>query len=203
MQFIKKTIENDEEYLRQVSKEVNLENDDYKPILNALHEYCEKDDNILAIASIQLGVPLRLIYVKKTDENRMYDDYNESKVLINPVIINREGLVRFYEACASCLDYMGLVERPYKLEIEYSTIDGNKVNEVFEGFAAVVLSHELDHLDGILHIDKSIELFNMPKEERKEFRENHKLEIIKKDGPYELTTTNFKNINDLKKLKYK
>lgn len=203
MNFNKKTIKNDEEYLRQVSKEVVLENNDYKDVVKLLHEYCEKDDNILAIASIQLGIPLRLIYVKKTDENRMYEDYNESRVLINPVVLNREGLVRYYEACASCLDYMGLVERPYKIEIEYYTIDRKKVKETFENLAAVVLSHELDHLDGVLHIDKSIELYDMTREERKEFRETHKLEIIRKDGPYELTTSNFKKISDIKKLKLK
>lgn len=203
MKFNKKTIEKDEEYLRQVSKEVNLENNDYKEVVKMLHEYCENSDNCMAMASVQLGIPLRLIYVKKTNEKRMYEDYNESKVLINPVVLNREGLVRYYEACVSCLNYMGLVERPYKIEIEYYTIEREKVIETFENLAAVVLSHELDHLDGVLHIDKSIELYDMPKEERKEFREKHKLEIIRKDGTYKLTTTNFKKINDIKKLKLK
>lgn len=198
MEFNKKTIEKDEKYLRQISKPVDLTNDDYKNIVELLHKYCESDsEKVMAIASIQLGIPLRLIYLKKTDEKRLNENYNESKVLINPVIIKKEGLVKYYENCASCLDYMGLVERPYKVEVEYFDKYGNKLKETFTELGAVVLSHEMDHLDGILHIDKSIELYNMPFELRKEFRKTHKLEIIKKEGPYELSTTNFKNIKDI------
>lgn len=198
MKINKKTIEKDEEYLRQISKPVDLSNDNYKKIIKLLHKYCENSEKALAIASIQLGIPLRLIYVKKTDEDRIYDEYNESKILINPIILNSYGLVRYYEACASCLDYLGLVERPYKIEVEYYTIDGKKKIETFENFAAVVLSHELDHLDGILHIDKSIELYNMTFEERKEFRKTHKLEVIRKDGSYKPTITDYICINDIK-----
>lgn len=199
MEFNKKTIENDEEYLRQISKPVDLNNDDYKNIVKLLHKYCESDsEKVMAIASIQLGIPLRLIYLKKTDEKRLNENYNESKVLINPIITKKEGLVRYYENCASCLDYMGLVERPYKVEVMYFDKEGKQKKEIFTELGAVVLSHEIDHLDGILHIDKSIELYNMPFELRKEFRKTHKLEIIKKEGLYELSTTNFKNIKDIK-----
>ena len=156
----------------------------------------------MAIASIQLGIPLRLIYLKKTDEKRLNENYNESKVLINPVITKKEGLVRYYENCASCLDYMGLVERPYKVEVEYFDKEGNQTKEIFTELGAVVISHEIDHLDGILHIDKSIELYNIPFELRKEFRKTHKLKIIKKDGRFELKNNNFKSIKDIVEKKY-
>lgn len=194
MEIKNKTIENDLEYLRQISNEVDFSNDTYKDTIKLLHEYCENNDKILAIASIQLGIPFRLIYLKKTDLDRMYEDYNESKVLINPIVKKKIGLTRYWEACASCLDYMGLVERPYLIELEYYDIDKNKHIEEFVGFAATVLSHELDHLDGILHIDKSLEILEMLPEERKKFRETHGYEILKKDGEYKPTNKNYKKV---------
>lgn len=200
MQIERKTILNDEKFLRQISKEVVLSNNDYKEIVKLLHEYCEENkDKALAIASVQLGIPLRLVYLRNTNLEEIFNtERDESKILINPKVLKREGLTRYWEACASCLDYFGLVERPYKIEVEYYDEFGEKHKDIFEEFAAIVLSHELDHLDGILHIDKSIELYNMPVEERREFRKNHTLEIIKKDGPFEPSTTTFKKIGDIK-----
>lgn len=51
---------------------------------------------------------------------------------------------------------MGLVERPYKIKLEYYDENKKKHTKTFRGFETTVLSHEMYHLDGILHIDKSI-----------------------------------------------
>lgn len=198
------TIYDDEAYLRQISKEVDIEQDtDLKKDIEVLEKFCLKN-TVLAMAAVQLGIPKRLIYLKNTDldvVNRINsnsslesdDNYNEAKVLINPVIISREGLTEYWEACASCVDNMGLVKRPYKIEVEFYDIDGNKHNEIFEGFESTVLSHEMDHLDGILHMDIAEEILVMPQEERKIFRKDHDYNIISKDG-------NFEELNKVKKL---
>lgn len=186
MKIDKKTILNDEKFLRQVSKEIDFNKDDYIKIIEKLDYYCKNDDNILAIASVQLGIPLRLIYLKKTDLSKFEDkNYNEMKVMINPVIISSKGLTKYWEACASCLDNTGLVERPYAIEVEY--FDENKIKHIdkFEGFPATVISHEMDHLDGILHIDIAKEVIKLSSDERKEFRKSHPYEIIRKTGKYE------------------
>ena len=179
-----KTIEHDEKYLRQISQPVDFKSDDYKEAIEKLDYFCKNDDNILAIASIQLGIPLRLIYLKKTDITRLNEEYNEGKILINPKIIKRTGLTTFWEACASCLDYTGLVERPYKIEIEYYDELQQVHHQTFENFSATVLSHEMDHLDGILHIDIAKEIKDLPMEERKILRQKEPYTIIRKDGPY-------------------
>ena len=115
----RKTIEKDEDYLRQISKPVIFESHDWKKAIEKLDYFCKHDDlNMMAMASVQVGIPLRLIYLKKTDLNRLEDDYNEEKILINPRIIKREGLTKYWEACASCGNYTGLVERPYKIQVE-------------------------------------------------------------------------------------
>lgn len=190
------TILDDEEYLRQISKEVDIKNDsELEENIKMLKSFCGPNE-ALALAAIQIGIPKRLIYLKNTnldivkkiqndtftEEDKLYD---EAKVLINPVILKREGLTEYWETCASCLDNCGLVERPYKILVEYYDTLGNKHEEIFEGFESTVLSHEMDHLDGILHMDKSKELIVMPLEERKIFRKDHGYNIITKIGDFE------------------
>ena len=158
------TIADNEEYLRQVSLPVDFNDKSLKKDIAVLDKYC-KEYEVLAMAAVQLGIPKRIIYLKNTNldiVNKIQDDsvsleeknYNEARVLINPVIISREGLTDYWEACASCLDNFGHVRRPYKITLEYFDIDGNKHREIFEGFEATVLSHEYDHLDGILFLEK-------------------------------------------------
>ena len=83
------------------------------------------------------------------------------------------------------MDNCGRVLRPYKIDVEYYDINGKKHFETFEGFESTVLSHEMDHLDGILHIDIAEELFQMPEEERKIWRQSHKYKIYSKTGDFE------------------
>ena len=195
MRLERKTIENDEEYLRQISKPVDFKKDDWKNTIKELDYFCKNDNNIMALASIQLGIPLRVIYLKKTNIERLDEAYNEERVLINPKIIKEEGLTRYWEACASCLNYTGLVERPYKIEVEYYDIEGKKHHEIFEGFESTVLSHEIDHLNGILHIDIALKIKDLTKDERKELRKKEPYQIIRKNGPY--TTIKKENNNKI------
>ena len=95
-----------------------------------------------------------------------------------------EGITSFWEACASCLDNMGLVLRPYRVLINYLDLEGNKLSKTFEGFASTVFCHEYDHLDGVLHMDKSLEMYDMEPEARGVFRETHPYEIYEKEGNY-------------------
>lgn len=190
------TIQDNEPFLRQISSSVDIKND--KELMNdidILDQFC-KENNVMAMASVQLGIPKRIVYLKNTNldiinkiqnnsNSEEIENYNEKKVLINPTILKREGLTEYWEACASCLDNMGRVLRPYKIELEYYDIDGNQKVETFEGFESTVLSHELDHLDGILHIDIAEEVIEMPANERKIWRQSHEYKIYQKDGDYD------------------
>lgn len=190
------TIQDNEPFLRQISSSVDIKND--KELMNdidILDQFC-KENKVMAMASVQLGIPKRIVYLKNTNldiinkiqnnsNSEEIENYNEKKVLINPTILKREGLTEYWEACASCLDNMGRVLRPYKIELEYYDIDGNQKVETFEGFESTVLSHELDHLDGILHIDIAEEVIEMPANERKIWRQSHEYKIYQKDGDYD------------------
>lgn len=179
------TIKEDEPFLRQISQEVDFSNDDYLKDIKKLEKYC-KEKEVFAMAAVQIGIPKRLIYLKNTRLDKIDDEnWNEAKVLINPVIIKRIGYTKYWEACASCLDNMGLVARPYQIDLEYYDINGKKKKETYKGFESTVISHEYDHLNGILHIDISEEIIVMPQEERKVFRIENGYKIINKNGSYE------------------
>lgn len=184
MEITRKTIENDEDYLRQISKEVDFSNNLFKKEIKQLEKFCLARGS-LALAAIQIGIPKRIIYIRNTDLKELGNkEHNESRILINPVIISRKGHTKYWEACASCLDYMGLVNRPYEVVVEYFDPDEIKHKEIYKGFESTVLSHELDHLDGILHMDIAEKILDMPKEERIKFRKHHPYEIISKTCKY-------------------
>ncbi|MBQ9319107.1 MAG: peptide deformylase [Bacilli bacterium] len=189
------TIRDNEDFLRQVSTPVVFPDNELKENIQLLEQYFNQSDITLALAAVQLGIPKRLIYLKNTNlellnrkNNNLATEedklYNEHRVLINPIIISREGLTEYWEVCASCLDNVGHVQRPYKITVEYQDINGNHYSEVFEGFESTVLSHEMDHLDGILHIDIADEILHIPREERKEFRKTHGYDIVSKAGDF-------------------
>lgn len=197
------TIENNEQYLRQISKKVNITDPELHNNIVVLQNYCMQND-VMAMAAVQLGIPKRIVYVKNTNldilNKRLTDegkeetkDYNEAKVLINPEILSREGITTFWEACASCSWYeceikkwyAGKVKRPYKIKVRYSDLEGVQHEEYFEGFESTVLCHEIDHLDGILHIDIADEVIKGTKKERIALRKKDGYSIISKVGDYE------------------
>lgn len=195
MELDRKTIENDEEYLRQISTPVDFEKEDYLEYINKLKIYCASH-YCYALAPVQIGIPKRLIYIKNTSQNmdnNIIEEYDESIIYINPIIISAKGHTRFLEGCESCMykengkniHYVSVIDRPYSLEIEYYDIHGIKLNKIIEGFEVTVFSHEYDHLNGILHIDKSSEVFKMTPDEMKKYRLEHPYEILTKEGKYE------------------
>ena len=197
------TIADNEKYLRQISAPVDIKNDlELQNDISILEQFC-KENEVMAMAAVQLGIPKRLVYLKNTNLdiiNKMQsnsttdaeENYNEARVLINPVIIKREGLTDYWEACASCLNNCGRVLRPYIIDVEYYDISGNKHKDTFKGFESTVLSHEMDHLDGILHIDVAEELYQFTVEERKAWRQTHGYNIYYENGDYEKLKEQYK-----------
>jgi len=183
------TILDNEEYLRQISKQVDFNDESYLDNIKELEDYC-RNNVVWAMASVQIGVPKRIIYVKSTTDDLSTlsnPNYNEEKILINPTILERKGHTRFLEACASCLDNSGVVDRPYSVVIEYYDINGKLLKETIKGFEATVLSHEYDHLNGILHLDliDKADIMQLNVEQRKEYREQHPYEVISETCDYD------------------
>lgn len=186
MEMVRKTIENDEKYLRMISEEVDLSDKTYLKDVKLLERFCLEHE-CFALAAIQIGIPKRIIYLKNTTSDIPLEDitYNESQVLINPVVVFKRGLTMYWEACVSCLDNMGLVKRPYKVGVNFYDANGTFCNKVFEGLGATVVCHEIDHLDGILHMDIAEKVLVKTQEERKAYRKEHPYNIIAEDGDFD------------------
>lgn len=182
----RKTIENDEPFLRQVSTPVDFIKDDYKKYVRELKEYCESHA-VYAMAPVQIGIPKRMIYFKNTTEDmskNMEKNYNEEIVLINPSIIKMAGHTRFLEGCESCLNFVGVIDRPYSVEVKYFDKEGKEHQETFDGFKATVFCHEYDHLNGVLHIDLTDNIMQMSLKEKSEYRRKNPQKVLSKFGEF-------------------
>jgi len=84
--------------------------------------------------------------------------------LVNPVVVKKEGSACGMEACLSVPDKQGYVLRPEKIVVEALGKSGEPLHIEAEGYLAVAMCHEIDHLDGILFTDREI----VPTEEQKE-----------------------------------
>lgn len=187
------TIEDDEKFLRQISKPVDLTNENYKDQIKIVKEICANFDYCFAMATVQIGIPYRMIYIKNRNENLKQKDDNPF-VLINPEILSQEGLTEYYEACMSCITKTGLVQRPYSIKVKYFDENGLEKIEVFNDFLCTIISHEIDHLNGILHMDRSLKLYDVTHKDRPKWRE------IKKLG-YKVISKNCEYIDCLNKIK--
>ncbi len=112
----------------------------------------------VGLAAPQVGINKRLIVYNPNagdDEPQENEKKKEFRPLINPEIISASGsVVSEKEACLSVPDYSANVKRYKQITIKALNIDGKKLEFDAEGIQAVILQHEIDHLDGILFIDR-------------------------------------------------
>jgi peptide deformylase len=110
------------------------------------------DEPGIGLAAPQVGVPVRLIVVDTewTEEGAERNPL----VLVNPEIVERSGTLTWTEGCLSVPDFQADVERSERVRLEARDLDGAPVSIEAEGLRAVCFQHEIDHLDGILFIDR-------------------------------------------------
>lgn len=112
--------------------------------------------NGVGIAAPQIYVSKRVIIVASRP-NLRYPDAHEmdAVVMVNPVIISRSAqLISGEEGCLSVPDQRGLVARSASITVRYLTLTGDCVETHFSGFPARIVQHEVDHLDGILFVER-------------------------------------------------
>ena len=103
----------------------------------------------VGLAAPQIGESIRLI-VLDISEN---EDEKNSMVMVNPEITNQEGKQVDEEGCLSVLDLTASVKRSQRVTVSYQDAEGTPQELTAEGRFAIVLQHEIDHLDGVLFID--------------------------------------------------
>ncbi len=111
------------------------------------------------LAAPQAGRNIRMIATTQWDQKKWKDDkFLGETIMINPIIKEAsQEMIIWEEACISLPDCLWLVKRHKSIIVEYLDIKGNKQKKKLKDFNAVIIQHEIDHLDGILFTDKLIE----------------------------------------------
>ena len=135
-----------DDVLRFKAKEVTDFGESLGVLIDDMFETMFKADGV-GLAAPQIGIVRRICVVSVDGGKTKYE-------LVNPVILKASGTQRGPEGCLSCPGRSGTVTRPKKLTVSAKDRYGNDKLYKVEGFTAVAFSHEMDHLDGILFIDK-------------------------------------------------
>ena len=101
----------------------------------------------VGLAAPQVGILRRIAVVDITE------DHSGLLELVNPEIIERDGVQTGREGCLSVPGRQGIVTRPMKVKVRFQDRNGDMFEMETEGFEARAVCHELDHLDGTLYID--------------------------------------------------
>lgn len=132
--------------LRKRCREVEQVDDRIRTILDDMVDTM-RDANGVGLAAPQVGI-MRRMFVAEPEEGTVY-------YFVNPEILLAEGNQSSEEGCLSVPGFQGTVQRPAKIKIRGLGRDGQMQEYDFSERDAVVMSHEFDHLEGILYIDKA------------------------------------------------
>ena len=126
----------------------------------------------IGLAAIQIGAPLNVLIINLVDEEgaQLIENLYE---IINPVILEKDGLAIFQEGCLSVPGYYDEVERAAHIRVVYYDRNGNMHEEEFTDLMAIAVQHEMDHLQGHLFIEKLSYLKR--KKFEKEWKKNQKV----------------------------
>jgi len=146
---IRNIVYSDEPLIRKKSRPVIEFNEGLWELLDDMKETMHKNDGV-GLAAPQVGILKQVILV---EANNLFFE------AINPVITKASGVQESKEGCLSVRDLMGIVDRPLNLTVKAQDRYGNFYTISGEGLLAVVFSHEIDHLNGILFTDKAKKVF--------------------------------------------
>lgn len=147
-----KLYEYPDEVLRQKCVRVGKVDDDLRKFLDDMLETMYVDKGC-GLAAPQVGVTKRIIVL---DSNPSDEDLSARRpmYLINPEIIwHSEETVMFNEGCLSLPDQRAEVERYERVRVHYMDYNGKEQEILADDLLAIILQHEIDHLDGVLYID--------------------------------------------------
>ena len=132
--------------VREIAQEVDKIDDEILEILDNMVETMHSAKGV-GLAAPQVGISKRIFVCDQGD--------GVVRKVINPVITPlTEKLMDYEEGCLSVPGIYKKVQRPEKIKIEYLNEKGESVTEEVEGFLAIIMQHEYDHLNAVLFVDK-------------------------------------------------
>ena len=119
-----------------------------------MEETLNQAPGCVGIAVPQVGVMLRIVMVDVSSKPKLKN--HGRLTLVNPEITRWDGFEIGREGCLSVPDYTGNVVRASQIELEALDQNGQRSRYEMEGYEARVVQHELDHLDGLLFLDRLV-----------------------------------------------
>ena len=145
-------VEYPDKRLRQKSKEVKEFDDKLHDLLDSMYPLMMKTNGI-GLAAIQVAHPIRALILNIPDEEGEQHKENLLEV-INPVISQAAGETTYQEGCLSVPQFYEDIKRHATLTLNYQDREGNTKTLEADGLLAIAIQHEIDHLEGVLFIDK-------------------------------------------------
>ena len=137
-----------DEILKKKSREVEVIDEKIQTLIDDMIETMHKYNGV-GLAAVQVGVLKRIIVID------LYDDKGPI-VMINPIIVKTKGKHEVDEGCLSFPNQFAKVIRPEEVVAEYITREGKKMRVKAKELLAQTICHEVDHLNGIVFMDKII-----------------------------------------------
>ena len=136
-----------DEILQKKSRRIDEINDRIKMLLSDMADTLHSTADGVGLAAPQVGVLRRAVVI----------DMGDGVInLLNPEIVSMEGSVEGVESCLSVPGRTAVVNRPQKVTVKATNENGEEYLIEGEGLLAVCLCHEIDHLDGVLFVDKAV-----------------------------------------------
>jgi peptide deformylase len=132
--------------LRKTASPVNTVDDALRELIDSMFETMYAAPGI-GLAATQIDVHRRFLIADVSA------DSDEPHAFINPVILEKDGVQVSEEGCLSVPGYYEEVQRAEHIRVRYQDRNGEEIEAEFEGLLAVVVQHEIDHLDGKLFVD--------------------------------------------------
>lgn len=164
----------DEATLRRKSEPVRAVNRRAKKLIKDLKDTLLDRSEGIGLAAPQIGLHSRIILVRLGARSEGDEEPGPPLALINPEIVEASDEKKDFDGCLSFPGLFAETIRPHRLRVTGLDEWGKPFDRVFEGFDAVVVHHEIDHLDGILFIDRVATL-----EDLYRVRENEKGELVR------------------------
>lgn len=137
-----------DEILRKKSKKVEVIDEKIRELIQDMKETLHKYDGV-GLAAVQVGILKQIVVIHESEDEPIY-------VLINPEIISQSGTQIVEEGCLSFPNKFAKIKRPEKISIQALDENGKKIKITGEKLLAQAISHEIDHLNGEVFIDKII-----------------------------------------------
>jgi peptide deformylase len=141
--------------LKEVALEVERFDDELHGFIDDLEETRQNGPAAVGIAATQVGRLQRIVIIDCSNTRKPVPNHGRL-VLVNPEITEWDGFELGREGCLSVPDYTGNVIRAERIKLKAQDADGGELSFEMEGYEARAVQHEVDHLDGILFVDRLV-----------------------------------------------